>query len=58
MWVDQYLKKILVKKNILRLESIIQKLIGKDIGMQHGPSRLGDIRKDYLAITKVREKLG
>jgi UDP-glucose 4-epimerase len=43
--------------SILDLAAMVQEAVGQDIDMQHGPSRQGDIRKNYVAIEKVRREL-
>ncbi len=47
-----------METSILELAMLVQKVVGWDVGVQHGPPRRGDIRKNYSAIGKVRERLG
>lgn len=46
-----------VETTILELAAQVQKVVGRDIGVQYGPPRRGDIRKNYSAIAKVRRML-
>jgi UDP-glucose 4-epimerase len=47
-----------VETSILELAALVQEVVGRDVGVQHGPPRRGDIRKNYSAIAKVQEMLG
>ena len=47
-----------VETSILELATLVQKVVGQDVGVQHGPPRQGDIRKNYSAIAKVKRILG
>lgn len=47
-----------VETSILELAALVQEVVERDVGVQHGPPRQGDIRKNYSAIAKVREMLG
>ena len=38
--------------------ALVQEVVGRDVGVQHGPARQGDIRKNYSAIRKVARVLG
>lgn len=46
-----------VETTILELAAQVQKVVGRNIGVQYGPPRRGDIRKNYSAIAKVRRML-
>ncbi len=47
-----------VETSILDLAALVQEIVGRDVGMQHGPPRPGDIRKNYSGIRKVTQMLG
>jgi nucleoside-diphosphate-sugar epimerase len=42
----------------MELAEMVRGVAGRDVSVQHGPPRQGDIRKNYSAIAKVRERLG
>jgi len=46
-----------IETSILELAMLVQKVVGWDVGVHHGPPRQGDIRKNYSAITKVERML-
>ena len=47
-----------VETSILELAALVQQVINQHVKLHHGPPRQGDVRKNYSAITKVREILG
>jgi UDP-glucose 4-epimerase len=47
-----------VETSILELAELVQEVMGSQISIQHGPSRQGDIRKNYSDISKVERVLG
>ncbi|MEM7031231.1 MAG: NAD-dependent epimerase/dehydratase family protein [Chloroflexota bacterium] len=47
-----------VETSILELATMVQNLVDQEIQMSHEPARIGDIQKNYSAITKVRDVLG
>jgi UDP-glucose 4-epimerase len=47
-----------LETNISQLAELVQKVMGRNIAVSYGPSRKGDIRKNYSSITKVRSRLG
>jgi len=44
--------------SIAQLAQLLQDIAGRELGIEHGPSRQGDIRKNYSVIAKVRSTLG
>ncbi len=47
-----------METSILELAALVQEVVGRDVGIHHGPPRQGDIRKNYSGIRKARELLG
>jgi UDP-glucose 4-epimerase len=47
-----------VETTILELAALAQEIAGRNVRIQHGATRQGDIRKNYSAVAKVRERLG
>jgi len=47
-----------VETSILDLARLVQTVVGRDIGLQYGPPRPGDIRKNYSAVSKAQKMLG
>lgn len=47
-----------VETSILELAALVQEVVGRDVGITHGPPRRGDIRKNYSGIRKIHEQLG
>lgn len=47
-----------VETSILELGALVQRVVGRDVGVEHRPSRRGDIRRNYSAIDKVQRMLG
>ncbi|NQT48186.1 MAG: NAD-dependent epimerase/dehydratase family protein [Chloroflexi bacterium] len=47
-----------LETSILELAALVEKTVHRSIGIQHGPPRHGDIRKNYTLITKARRILG
>ena len=47
-----------VETSIRSLAGMVQEIVGRDVGVQYGPPRQGDIRKNYSAIRKVQRILG
>ena len=47
-----------VETAIVELASLVEHVVGHDIGLVHGPSRRGDIRRNYSDISKARRLLG
>ena len=47
-----------VETSILELAALVQEVVGRDVGVWHGPPRQGDIRKNYSGIRKVERMLG
>ena len=47
-----------VETSILELAALVQEVVGRDVGITHGPPRQGDIRKNYSGIRKIHERLG
>jgi UDP-glucose 4-epimerase len=46
-----------VETSIHDLALLVQEVVGRDVGLQYGPARQGDIWKNYSAIAKAREML-
>ena len=46
-----------VETSIQDLALLVQEVVGRDVGLQFGPARQGDIWKNYSAIAKAREML-
>ena len=46
-----------VETSILQLAALIQQVMGRDVKIQHGHPRRGDIRKNYSDISKVERML-
>lgn len=46
-----------VETSIFELAELIQQMTGRELKIQHGPPRRGDIRKNYSAISKVEKFL-
>jgi UDP-glucose 4-epimerase len=44
--------------SIIELASMVQQVVERDVEAEHGPSRQGDIRRNYSAIAKARDMLG
>jgi GDP-D-mannose 3',5'-epimerase len=44
--------------SIIELAEMVRQVVERDVEAEHGPSRQGDIRRNYSAIAKVREMLG
>jgi UDP-glucose 4-epimerase len=44
--------------SIVELAELVQKVMGRGVSVSYGPSRQGDIRKNYSGIAKVRAILG
>lgn len=47
-----------VETSILELAKLVQEVAGEETAVAHGPSRQGDIRRNYSAITKAQTLLG
>ncbi|GAB4279712.1 MAG: SDR family NAD(P)-dependent oxidoreductase [Candidatus Promineifilaceae bacterium] len=47
-----------VETSILELAALVQEVVGRNVGVEHGPPRQGDIRKNYSGIRKVHIVLG
>jgi len=47
-----------VETSIIDLVEMVQQAVERDVEAEHGPSRQGDIRRNYSAIAKVRRMLG
>lgn len=47
-----------VETSILELAVLVQEVVGRNVGVQHGPPRQGDIRKNYSGIRKAEQMLG
>jgi nucleoside-diphosphate-sugar epimerase len=47
-----------VETSIMELADMVRGVVDRDVNVQHGPPRQGDVRKNYSAIAKVRETLG
>jgi UDP-glucose 4-epimerase len=47
-----------VETTILELAEQIRRLVGKEVLIHYGPSRQGDIRKNFSGISKVQKLLG
>ncbi len=47
-----------VETSIIALADMVQQVMEQNVAVEHNPPRLGDIRKNYSAIGKVRETLG
>jgi len=47
-----------VETTIQGLAELVQKAIGKAIGVSHGPGRQGDIQKNYSNVSKAEKTLG
>ena len=47
-----------LETSILELASMIQGFVGKDVELQYGSPRQGDIRKNYSSIKKINQILG
>lgn len=43
---------------ICTVAALVQEVVGRDVGVQHGPPRQGDICKNYSGIRKVMQMLG
>lgn len=46
-----------VETSIRELTLLIQEVVGRDVGLQYGPARQGDIWKNYSMIAKARKML-
>jgi UDP-glucose 4-epimerase len=44
--------------SIIELAEMVRQVVERDVEAEHGPSRRGDIRRNYSAIAKAREMLG
>lgn len=47
-----------IETSIAQLAALVQEVAGRDVDVEYGPPRQGDIRKNYSAIGKVHEMLG
>lgn len=47
-----------VETSINELAALIQDVVGRDVGIVHGPPRQGDIRKNFSAVSKAERMLG
>ncbi len=47
-----------IEMSIQELAELVQDVTGSSVKLSHGPSRQGDIRKNFSAIDKARTMLG
>ncbi len=46
------------RTSILELAALMREVVRRDVGIEHGPPRLGDIRQNYSVIAKLRKTMG
>ena len=47
-----------VETTIAHLASLVQTVVGRDMDIQHGPQRQGDMLKNYSSVSKAKRVLG
>lgn len=47
-----------IQTSILELAALVQEVVERDVGVQHGLPRRGDMRRNYSGVRKVQQMLG